>query len=78
VTLSASVWLADLRSKRKWSQHQLADKSGVARSVISSIELGTRAATMASIRGLAAAFGVSSANIVDMIEDENAHEPDNV
>lgn len=51
--------LAWARNRRKWSQQDLADKSGVAQSTIGSLEAGTRK-TARRITAIAAALGVSS------------------
>jgi transcriptional regulator with XRE-family HTH domain len=54
-----------VRELRKWrglSQEQLADAAGVSQSYIAGIEKGRRAGTLATLRAIAAALGVSVEN----------------
>ena len=48
-----------LRTRKGWSQEQLADRSGLHRTYISSVEQGKRNLAALNLRGLARAFGIS-------------------
>lgn len=47
-----------LRARKGWSQEYLADRSGLHRTYISSVEQGNRNLAALNLRGLARAFGI--------------------
>lgn len=57
------------RNKNDWTQEQLAEKIGVSRSTVTQWETGWSRPRMGAIEKLAAAFGVSTS---DMVNDSNA------
>ena len=54
-----------LRLKRDWTQEHLADLVGVTRSTVTQWETGWSQPRMGAVEKLAAAFGVSVADMVD-------------
>jgi transcriptional regulator with XRE-family HTH domain len=58
------------RTRKGWSQAQLARESGVSQSVISRLESGTtQAVSLANLHELAKALGVPAAALIDERED---------
>jgi transcriptional regulator with XRE-family HTH domain len=53
--------IRQLRTQRGWSQEHLADRAGLHRTYISSVEQGRRNLAILNVRGLAKAFGLSLA-----------------
>jgi len=51
--------LKRLRLKRNWSQEDCAEKCGLHRTYIGAVERGERNITLATLDGIAEAFGVS-------------------
>jgi transcriptional regulator with XRE-family HTH domain len=51
--------LKRLRLQRNWSQEDCAEKCGLHRTYIGAVERGERNITLATLDGIAAAFGVS-------------------
>src|SRR3712207_8244398 len=54
-----TVRLRELREERGFSQHSLAEESGVGRSTIAALEAGERGAQPNTVHALARALGVS-------------------
>ena len=50
--------IARERQHRGWSQQQLAERSRLSRSTVSSAELGAHATTLATLEAIAAGFGL--------------------
>lgn len=63
--------LAELRKNLKWSQSELARRSGVAQSIISRLERGeTRAVDLDNLGSLADALGVNAAALIDHTKEQ--------
>lgn len=56
--------LKEIRSARGWSQARLAELSGVSQAYISELEAGEKQPTLPVIQKLAAALGVSLAELL--------------
>ena len=56
--------LKRLRLQRKWSQEECAEKCGLHRTYIGAVERGERNITLATLDTIAAAFGVSSVELL--------------
>jgi transcriptional regulator with XRE-family HTH domain len=52
------------RARRRWSQQELADRSGLSRSTIADLEIGTRRITADHLPVLCRAFGVTFAEMI--------------
>tara|TARA_Y100000310_G_scaffold302729_1_gene340431 strand:+ start:473 stop:676 length:204 start_codon:yes stop_codon:yes gene_type:complete len=59
-----------LREEADLSQQELADQSGVSRSMISAIECGEKTPSVSMIKLLAAGLGVSSRRILNAVDPE--------
>jgi transcriptional regulator with XRE-family HTH domain len=57
--------IRDWRTKRKLTQRQLAELSGVSREYIARIELGQHDPTLSTIEKLAAALGVKVSKLLE-------------
>ena len=53
-----------LRLEREWSQEDCAEKCGLHRTYIGAVERGERNITLATLDTLAAAFGISPAELI--------------
>jgi len=53
-----------LRTERKWSQEECAEKCGLHRTYIGAVERGERNITLASLDKIATAFGVSAIELL--------------
>ena len=58
-------YMKSMRADRRWSQEELADRSGVHRTYISGIERCVRNPTITNVAKIAAAFGCSIGELVD-------------
>jgi transcriptional regulator with XRE-family HTH domain len=58
-----------LRNDRGWSQEELADRAGLHRTYIGSIERGEQNISLANIEKLAATLGVSLAELFEPFTD---------
>lgn len=58
--------ISELRTKRSWSQEELADRSNLHRTYISGVERGTRNPTLLVIYRLACAFSISPSELLKM------------
>jgi transcriptional regulator with XRE-family HTH domain len=56
--------LRRLRNERAWSQHDLANESQVRQALVSAMELGSANPTLESLDKIAAALGVSVADLL--------------
>ncbi|MBI2924366.1 MAG: helix-turn-helix transcriptional regulator [Verrucomicrobia bacterium] len=56
--------LRRLRLEREWSQEDCAEKCGLHRTYIGAVERGERNITLATLDTLAAAFGISPAELI--------------
>jgi transcriptional regulator with XRE-family HTH domain len=54
-----------LRTKRHWSQEELADRAGLHRTYLSSLERGLRNPTITVVARIAEALGVSMGELLD-------------
>jgi transcriptional regulator with XRE-family HTH domain len=72
------TYIADLRAEKKWSQRELADKSGISNTEISRIESGKRTnPTPATLRSLADALQVEYRDLMKLAGYiEEVHEED--
>jgi transcriptional regulator with XRE-family HTH domain len=61
-----------LRNDRGWSQEELADRAGLHRTYIGSVERGEQNLSLVNIERLAATLGVSLANLFAPFKDEPA------
>lgn len=59
--------IRDLRLERNWSQEELAKRSGLHRTYISSVEQGKRNLAALNLRGLARAYRINLAELFDGI-----------
>jgi transcriptional regulator with XRE-family HTH domain len=59
------------RARRRWSQQELADRSGLSRSTIADLEIGTRRITADHLPVLCRAFGVTFAEMIRGAEAED-------
>jgi len=53
-----------LRLERKWSQEDCAEKCGLHRTYVGAVERGERNITLATLDTIAAAFGISSVELL--------------
>ena len=59
--------LRSLREQHGWSQEEFADRAGMHRTYVSSIERGIRNPTLSVLERLAKALGISIAALLDKI-----------
>lgn len=59
--------LRSLREQHGWSQEEFADRAGMHRTYVSSIERGIRNPTLSVLERLAKALGISMAELLDKI-----------
>jgi transcriptional regulator with XRE-family HTH domain len=52
-------WIKAARTRRGWTQHQLAGAARISRSTVSSAELGSHSTTLATLSSIAAALDVT-------------------
>jgi transcriptional regulator with XRE-family HTH domain len=77
VATSFARRLAVLREAARYSQYELARRSGMSKQALSSLELGKREPTWQTVRRLARALGVSVAAFDDPAEEiEGVQEPE--
>jgi len=62
--------LRSLRQGKKLTQEQLGFEAGLRRTFISSLELGEKQASLATIQKLAAVFDLSMAKFIQLVEKE--------
>jgi transcriptional regulator with XRE-family HTH domain len=55
-----------LRAERHWSQEELAHRSGLHRTYVSSLERGERNVSLKAIQQLADAFGIAVQQLMDI------------
>ena len=67
---SLGIALKKLRQGEKLTQEQLGFEAGLRRTFISSLELGEKQASLATIEKLASAFGLPMSKFVQLIEKE--------
>ena len=65
ITRQLGARVRALREARDWSQEELADRAGLHRTYVSSVERGVRNPTVTVMARLASALGVSLAGLVD-------------
>jgi transcriptional regulator with XRE-family HTH domain len=63
IDMAERIW--SLRTSRRWSQRELAQRSGVAVSTVRYLELGERTPGVQTMRKLALAFGVSTLQLLE-------------
>ena len=64
------ITLRKLRLTKKPTQEQLGFEAGLRRTYISSLELGEKQPSLATIQKLAAVFDLSMAKFIQKVEDE--------
>lgn len=64
------IALRKLRQARKLTQEQLGFEAGLRRTFISSLELGEKQASLATIQKLAAVFDLTMAKFIQLVEKE--------
>jgi len=64
-----------LRNDRGWSQEELADRAGLHRTYIGSVERGEQNLSLVNIERLAATLGVSLAELFAPFKDKSATPP---
>jgi len=64
------ITLRKLRLAKKLTQEQLGFEAGLRRTFISSLELGEKQPSLATIQKLAAVFDLSMAKFIQKVEDE--------
>jgi transcriptional regulator with XRE-family HTH domain len=64
--------IRQLRNDRSWSQEELADRAGLHRTYIGSIERGEQNLRLVNIERLAATLGVSLADLFSPFADQPA------
>lgn len=64
------VALRKLRQGKKLTQEQLGFEAGLRRTFISSLELGEKQASIATIQKLAAVFDLSMAKFIQLVEKQ--------
>ena len=63
------------RKERGWSQEELADRADLHRTFVSSIERGTKNATLNSIHTLAKALDLTVSELLDGLKKSDHEEP---
>ncbi|QKM64644.1 XRE family transcriptional regulator [Polynucleobacter tropicus] len=64
------IALRRLRQSKKLTQEQLGFEAGLRRTFISSLELGEKQASLATIQKLAAVFDLTMAKFIQLVEKE--------
>jgi transcriptional regulator with XRE-family HTH domain len=64
--------IRQLRTDRGWSQEELADRAGLHRTYIGSVERGEQNISLVNVEKLAATLGVSLAELFSSFNDKTA------